>query len=287
MKEAIRREPKKEKKERPKKNIVKVSEMMLSINGEYVSEIGNPSYEENERMFIQKPDGTITIDGTGKMVTVQPDDVVKIPHGYGHASFKQLLGETGERREFSGRAFEGKISEVFTSAERKYEKITELLGDNRDKLLEISKAVEKMGRTDETMVENYTPEQLFHTILDTKEKEHAVWSRTEEEKEKYKELIEGMKKIEIVSDDPEKSREAIVGYCYLHCEANNVDAANAEEILKHFETGEAYFFLAELLHEYDTQADSRFGDALLVGISQFIRRNPEEAEDLREEAARL
>lgn len=287
MKEAIRHEPKKEKEKRPKKNIAKVSEMMLSINGEYVSEIGNPSYEEKDNMITQKPDGTITIEGTGKTVTVQPDDLVKIPHGYGQVSFEQLLGKTDKKREFSGRAFEGEIGEVFKNAERRYEKITGLLGDNRDKLLEISKAVEKIGRTDETMVENYSPEQLFHTILDTKEKEYAMWNHNDEEKEKHKELVEGMKEIEILSDDPEKSREAIVGYCYLHCRANDVDATSAEKILEHFETGEAYFFLAELLQEYDTHADSRFGDALLVAISQFIRRNPEEAEDLREEATYL
>lgn len=260
----------------PERNVLKLSEGMMTMNGNYVGEIGNIRYQDNESMFVYDPDSGVIIDGTGKTVEMNPDDLVAVPHNLGYVTFRHLLGNTAG--DVSGKEFESKLYKLCRDTEEKVEKISCLtepyLEEKDDRYRrksgneEVDTALIAIGNTGQK--NRYTPEQLLNSILGQK-REHFAWANDDTEAvEEFSSMLEKIQRTGVLSDDISRRRDGIINYTYLFCAVNGIDASHSEAV--HAMLNE-YPFTEELVKEYRRSPDVRFGDGLLVGLGEYLREN--------------
>lgn len=243
------------------KQILKISEMALSVDGQYVGEIGNPSYSDRPDMFGYDPETGLLINGQKKSEVLTPDDLVRLPRAFGSVSIARLLG--GEARNLSGSEFEREIYRVFENIQNKIYKIAftaKLLGiDWREQ--DTDWCINDLGRENK----NFNPEELLKRML-AKVQEDLQWKRSGQPETDQRFNAADIEQTGVLDTDPERNRDGIISYFYLYCRLQGIDASNSQVV--HDQAFEKFQFLDELMAEYQRKPDGRFGDALLIACSQ-------------------
>lgn len=251
-----------EREETKPKQVLKISEMALSVDGQYLGEVGNPSYQDQKNMFQYDPETGLLINGQHKSEVIEIDDLIRLPHALGSISVMRLLGE--EARNLSGSEFEREIYRIFENIQNKIYKIAfiaKLLGiDWREQ--DTDWCINDLGRENK----NFNPEELLKRML-VKVQEDLQWKRSGQPETDQKINATDIEQTGVLDIDPEKNHDGIISYFYLYCRLQGIDASNSQAI--HDQAFEKFQFLDELMAEYQRKPDGRFGDALLVACSQL------------------
>jgi len=254
-----------EKKEQPKKKVLKLSEMALSVSGEYVGECGNPSYYDKKDVFEYLPGTGLLIKGTRGEALLSPDDLVALYHDFGHVAVKDFFRK--DERFFSGKQFMMRQSEMFKNVESV---LRAVLGMARALGVELRSGAEMDADTavKRAYEENpqYSPQDLVEALLYETKRQLAREFEAGEATKKAQQL-DGLKAINILEFDPTRRRAAVPDYFYSWCRAAGLDISDADKIGEN--AFEQFPFLAELLDEYRRSPDGRFGDALLVACEKL------------------
>ncbi|HBM45603.1 MAG: hypothetical protein UT05_C0005G0032 [Parcubacteria group bacterium GW2011_GWF2_38_76] len=238
-----------------KHKVLKVSEMALSLDGEYLGEIGNPSYREKSDMFEYDSDIGLLIKGTKNEAFVDKNDLVKVPHDLGQVTVDRLL--SGKDGIYSGIEFHSKIGEIYRNIKDKIDKISFLaeIMDIEFDQYDVDFAIKKVAKENN----EFTPEDLIEKVVE-------VLKEKSNNSEKVSEALDKLKNSGVLDSELAKNRDGIINYFYLYLNIKGIDASNSEEILKN--GFEKFRFLDQLISEYKSRPDGRFGDALLVACSE-------------------
>jgi|APSaa5957512622_1039677.scaffolds.fasta_scaffold32474_3 hypothetical protein len=244
--------------------------MALSIDGQYIGEVGNPSYKDSPNMFEYDSKGDLLVNGQREAALLNKDDLVKIPHDLGHVTIERLLGDAPAQ--YSGREFQNKISEIYTSTLDKIKKITflfesfEVEWDDQKTYTCVNRIIQKNP--------DFSPEDIFDEILKEIEDTYNRRHHNDEEKDNFSKIMTQFKESGILAIKPEISRDNIIKYFFLYCQLKNLDVSNSKIIRN--KAFDEFMFLDELMEEYNRKPDIRFSDALLVACSELQHEWDEE-----------
>jgi hypothetical protein len=274
----------KEEERKPKRKVLKISEMALYLDGEYVGEIGNPSYGEKKDMFIYDPEDGLVVDGEKSTELLEVNNFVRLSHDLGHITIDRLLGE--EPRKLSDREFEIELCKIYRNIKNKIEKIvfiTNALGSKYDGMRGDMAGSNLDWDIKSIAGKNvqFSPEELFETIIETLRDKYSKQNQDNEEKmSEFDKTIEGLRKMGALDVNVIKNRNSIVDYFYLYCRLRNINSSDVDAI---YDKGfNDFIFLDELMKEYERQGDIRFGDALLIACSRQ-KRDWDREQNIQEE----
>lgn len=264
-------------KEQLKKGVLKISEMALFVNGEYVGELGNPSYSDKKGMFVYDPKTGLDVHGTKSDAHLESSDLVQTPHDMGYVSIARTVGERSG--DLSGNEFgrlvyrQSKITEGKIS---KFEVASETLNIEWDSN-DTNRAIYRASAINE----RYSPEDLLNCMFG--ELEEKYLSETEDDEDKkfgHEQTLKWLKGTGVFDVEERKNRDGIISYCYWWL--NRYDVESDSDLV--YKALEEYPFLTELIEEFRRSPDGRFGGALLVACETIDKewRKEEEEENERQ-----
>ncbi len=251
------------------KQVVKISEMALSVDDKYLGEIGNPNYRDKKKMFEYFPESGVLIAGTKETVQVNTTDLVELPDYFGYVSFERMMGSVPKT--YSGQEFSVEIAKQWDLANSKLNKVLFLFKAAELKnQASINQFKDFCTRTASGVKEQYSPEDVVNAGLNTIkrdiEQQHESGS---DEEARLIELLKKAAKTGIFSPDLKKSQTAIVDYFYTCCEMTHIDASNPNALLKYFDS---FWFTDELIAEFEKAPNARFGDALIDACKEYQKK---------------
>lgn len=258
-----------EKQEQPKKKVLKLSEMALSVSGEYVGECGNSSYRDRKDAFEYVPGTGLLIKGTRGEALLSPDDLVALYHDFGHVAVKDFFRK--DERFFSGDQFMARQSEFFRSMQDVLRAVLEMaraLGVKLRGGVEMDADMAVKQAYDENP--QFSPNDLIRALIEEMKRQLRFCFEEDEARGKGKQL-DVLSKMHILDLDPENRRAAVPDYFYLWARVKGIDISDSSKIRENA-FGDFPFY-NELLDEYRRQQDGRFGDALLVACEEELKES--------------
>jgi len=257
-----------EQKEQPKKKVLKLSEMALSVSGEYVGECGNSSYADRKDFFEYVPGTGLLIKGTRIEAVLSPDDLVALYHDFGHVPVKDFF--RADERFLSQSDFMGRQSEFFKNMQRVLQTVLEMARALGVKLrggveMDADHAI-KMAYDENPQ---YSPQDLTEALVQDMKRELGRAFDDEATVEEKAKQLDGLKAVKILDLNRENRQAAMPDYFYLWARAKGVDISDSDKIRQN--AFGQFSFLDDLLAEYRRQPDGRFGDALLVACEEECR----------------
>lgn len=242
--------------------VIKISEMMLRVDDRYLGEIGNPSHRNQPMRFHYDPGIGMDIVGQGKKnyASVGLEDVVKLSENFGHVTVRRVFGNR-EADYLDTQIYEpiGAIERDITDKMHLVSELAEVAGVDLRELDIEDRAIKMAGSKNKV----YSPEEFLDCYLKVVD---------EELKEKGKPPIAyQVKATGIIQSELTAIRESIVRYFYLYAELSGLPNETTPQKLTILEKFPAIGKDC-LIEEYKNRPDLRFGDDLLVAISQHLSK---------------
>lgn len=254
-------------------HVISVSEMMLRVNGKYVDEIGNPSYQPLDNRFEYDAEGAFAINSRSAetALLVEPQEVaIRVPGGdHGHVSVDRLF--PAGSGELSDNEYFGRMAEVADHSRQRIWAMRETLGTFGVEVTDDSmdRIVSKLLNSGEVGVPYpYTPEELLTAMADHVRDELSWHEDGEEVVGALDETLDSLKALGVMDADPEVSKRSSVGYFNLFGRLKGYDMSSVEAVSEAL--GE-FPYLNQLTEEYNRSADARFGDTLLAAMAEQAR----------------
>ncbi len=249
--------------------VLKLKEGVLYLDGKYVGEAANLSDGVRAGVFEFEPNsGTLLntrlVTGKEDAELLDNGDLVSIPDFFGHITIASLFdNKPGKYSDFD---FMNRLYSFHSIVRNRISKIEiliqalEVKWDRGD----LNDSIQQAARDNK----HYDPQELFKAIISVATQKVYWGSHDNEDVERKTKLNDAMawlRNCGILDLDEEKSKEGMVSFFYLYCWVKGVDITNVQSIREN--AFDNYLLTNEILEEYDSRADSRFGDALLVACS--------------------
>lgn len=268
--------------ERYRPHVLNCSEMGLYLDGDLISEIGNPSYGNRADFCYWDPvEKRVLFQAIGhgdKLIELGGDDLLKLKEDVGHVPLALALHGHKDHA-ISDAQFQHEVvyalSHQAQGGIQKIGLLAKALGYSFDAST-LDYCIKRVAESHPT----YSPQDLWREMF------HCLEERAQFDEDRSEVTHQAIRQLiatGVLDMDQERSKRGIVSFVSLWLRLRGVDQSNphvlAKDLWEHLPS--SYYpqqdLYGQLLDEYKRRPDHRFSDALLIAVSHL--------EDLREEGA--